>query len=133
LVHQKGIVNFFIMLAEFLLYITDKCRSIGQGDDVREDTPFKFKYFFHELVSRGRPKEHDTLIYCDRTSRAPVLYRDEQVVELVKLTADISAIPEWSIPKIKGADGEMYYRFDFTIDVTYQSASTKYEFVHQGK
>jgi len=51
----------------------------------------------------------------------------------VELTADTSAIPEWSIPKIKGADGEMYYRIDFTIEVTYQSASTKYEFVHQGK
>src|ERR1700738_4770234 len=114
------------MLAEFQLNIADKCRSIRQGDDVREDTPFKFNFSFHQLVSMGRLGNYNTPIYCDRTDRAPVLYCDKQVVELVQLTADISAVPESSILKKKGADGEMYYRIDFTIEVTYQSASTKY-------
>jgi hypothetical protein len=72
-------------------------------------------------------------IFCDRTGRAPVRYRDYEVEKLVTLTADISAIPESRLRKERGQDGEMYYHFKYSIEVTYLSASTKYELVHKGK
>jgi hypothetical protein len=51
----------------------------------------------------------------------------------VRLTADLSAIPENTLTKEKGKDGKMYYAFSFSIEVTYLSARTKYELVHNGK
>ena len=84
-------------------------------------------------VSEGRPNESTCTIYCDHTGRAPVRYYDYQVEELVELTADISTIPESVFRKELGKDGEMYYLFNFSIEVTYLSASTKYELIHNGK
>jgi hypothetical protein len=72
-------------------------------------------------------------IYCDRSSRAPVRYHDFEVEKLVELTADISSIPESRFQQERGKDGEMYYLLNFSIEVTYLSASTKYELVHKGE
>jgi hypothetical protein len=84
-------------------------------------------------VSEGRPEEVTTRIFCDRTGRPPPRYRDFDVETLVTLTADISSFPETGLLKERGKDGEMYYRFDYSIEVTYLSASTKYEMIHNGK
>jgi hypothetical protein len=32
-----------------------------------------------------------------------------------------------------GKDDELYYTFSYTIEVTYQSGSTKYELLHKGE
>lgn len=72
-------------------------------------------------------------IYCDRTGRAPVRYRDFEVEKLVDLAADVSSIPEARLRQERGKDGEMYYFLNFSIEVTYLSASTKYELVHKGE
>lgn len=72
-------------------------------------------------------------IDCDRTGRDPVRYRDDEVEELVELTADISTIPESALRKELGKDAEMYYHFNFSIEVTYLSAFTKYELVHKSR
>lgn len=54
----------------------------------------------------------------------------DQVAELVKLKADLSQIPSSRIPKCQGADGHSYYYIEYEIQVTYYSANTKYELIH---
>ena len=56
----------------------------------------------------------------------------ESVTQLVKVEADLSRIPKNQIPKTKGADGKMYYKVDYVIQVTYLSAYTKYELIYGG-
>ena len=54
----------------------------------------------------------------------------ESVTQLVKVEADLSRIPIKKIPKVKGADGKMYYKLDYAIQVTYMSAYTTYELIY---
>ena len=56
----------------------------------------------------------------------------DSVTQLVKVEADLSRIPKNKIPKIKGADGKVYYSIDYTIRVTYLSAYTTYELICLG-
>lgn len=52
------------------------------------------------------------------------------VTKLVEVEADLSRIPVALIPKAKGADGKMYYKIDYQIQITYYSAYTTYELIH---
>lgn len=52
------------------------------------------------------------------------------MTQLVKVEADLSRIPEKKIPKMKGADGKVYYKVDYAIQVTYLSAYTRYELIY---
>lgn len=52
------------------------------------------------------------------------------MTQLVKVEADLSRIPEKKIPKMKGADGKVYYKVDYAIQVTYLSAYTVYELIY---
>lgn len=54
------------------------------------------------------------------------------VKELVRLTTDLSCIPEETIDRSIGKDGMKYYRCDFCVEMTTYSASTKYEMVYEG-
>ncbi len=54
------------------------------------------------------------------------------VVDLVKLTADLSYIPESSIDKRYGKDDELNYYLDWIIEMTSYSVSTKYEIEYKG-
>ena len=54
------------------------------------------------------------------------------VTQLVHLTADLSKIPTHLLPTRKGADGHTYYDIDFEIQITYYSAYTTYELIHNG-
>jgi hypothetical protein len=98
-----------------------------------EETPLTFNYYKTWLVSDGWQQEFNNVLYCDRTGRAPVLYRDHKVKELVRLKADISTIAQSSFRKEKGKDGKMYYCFHYSIEVIYQSAYTRYTLIHKGK
>ena len=55
------------------------------------------------------------------------------VVPLVDLEADLSQIPRAAFPKVRGADGRFYYKIKYNIEITYYSAYTTYELVHNGK
>ena len=87
----------------------------------------------HRLVSEGKPVEYEDIIYCDRTDRPAVIYRDQKVEELVRLRVKIDDLPSDALEMEIGKDGELYYTFNYTIEVTYQSGSTKYELLHKGK
>ena len=54
------------------------------------------------------------------------------VTELVKVTADLSRIPARRIPQEEGADGEMWYKAAYHIQITYYSAYTTYELIYGG-
>ena len=54
------------------------------------------------------------------------------MTELVKVEADLSNIPTHLIKQIVGADGALYYKYGFEIEVTHFSAYTKYELIYQG-
>jgi hypothetical protein len=69
---------------------------------------------------------------CDSTSPMAPEQCNDNVVELVKLTASLTSITEpW--PQKMGADGEMYYIVDGHLEVVYESASTKYTFIYKGR
>ena len=55
------------------------------------------------------------------------------MVQLVHLTADLTQIPIAALPKVMGADGCLYYKVKFKIEVTCYSAYTTYELIHDGK
>lgn len=100
---------------------------------MKEDCPFLFRFCQKLLVSDGPPKLYNVTIYSDSTGRLPVIYLDDEVEEFAELTADLSKIPIASLHKEQGQDGKLYYDIEFQIEVTYLSASTKYEFIHEGK
>ena len=52
--------------------------------------------------------------------------------ELVKVTADLGIIPPGRIILEKGADGQMWYKVTYQIKITYYSAKTTYELLHEG-
>lgn len=105
---------------------------MSQGDAVKEEAPFIFNYHRLWRVSEGLPDEITNTLQCDRTGRAPVLYLDDKIEELVRLKADISTIPMSSLRKDMGKDGEMYVHLDYSIEVIYLSAATKYAFIYRG-
>ena len=47
-------------------------------------------------------------------------------MQLVKVSADLGRIPTNRIPLSKGADGKIYYKITYDIQVTYCSAYTTY-------
>lgn len=104
-----------------------------KGDPIKEDTPFTFYYVKHTPVSEGKLKTYSTTIYCDRTDRSAVIYKDHQVEELVELSIKIDELPSIDVDIEMGKDDQLYYCFHFAIEITYQSGSTKYELVHKGQ
>lgn len=54
------------------------------------------------------------------------------VRKLTQLRADLSKIPTHLLPTKKGADGHVYYKIEYDIQVTYYSAYTKYELFYNG-
>lgn len=79
------------------------------------------------------PVEYTAIIYCDRTDRPPVVHKDQHVVELVRLRVKVADLPPGAIKTRFGKDSKPCYTFDYEIEVTYLSGSTKYELVHNGK
>lgn len=84
-------------------------------------------------MSEGKPSEYKHIIYCDRTDRPAVVYSDQKVVELVRLYTKLDDLPSDALELELGKDNQLYYTFSFIIEVTYQSASTKYELLHKGE
>ncbi|OBT43288.1 hypothetical protein VE00_06923 [Pseudogymnoascus sp. WSF 3629] len=106
---------------------------IRKGDAINENIPYTFDFQRSQLVSLGRLTEFLTFIYCDRTDRPAVVYFDDEIVQLVRLKANIEHLPQTSSDIETGKDGKMYYVIYFKVEITYQSASTKYELLHKGK
>ena len=84
-------------------------------------------------MSEGKPSVYEDIIYCDRTDRPAVVYSDQKVKELVRLRTKLDDLPSNALDLEMGKDNELYYTFSYSIEVTYQSGSTKYELLHNGE
>lgn len=62
-----------------------------------------------------------------------MIYKDQEVEELVRLRVKIDDLPSNALETEIGKDEELYYIFRYAIEVTYQSGSTKYELLHKGE
>jgi hypothetical protein len=100
---------------------------------VNEDKPYAFYFHITSLVADGPPEDVTLNIYCDRTNRSAVVYHDDEVETLAKLTVRIGELPKDALDLETGKDNRLYYVLHYSVEVTYQSASTKYELVHKGK
>lgn len=54
------------------------------------------------------------------------------VTTLVTVNADLRKIPVSQLRQVTGADGHKYYPVEFVVEVTFYSAYTKYELIHDG-
>lgn len=115
---------------------------------MKEDSPNRLNYFFEENVHKGHPREASVEIlvcgdpgnegaplyagrkYVRIKNRDSVDFRTEGVTELVKLTADLRRVPLPLFPIRTGRDDEQYYIVDCQVEITYLSAYTKYELIH---
>lgn len=54
----------------------------------------------------------------------------ERSPRIVTIKADLSRVPVSKFTQAVGRDGKPYYVIEYAIDVTYMSAYTKYELIH---
>ena len=103
-----------------------------QGDPVAESEPTVLEVWNRYLVDNGPPTTYSMSFVCDSTSAVAPEQSNDNVVELVRLTASLTSITEpW--PQQKGKDDKMYYIVKGQLEVAYESASTKYTFIHKGR
>ncbi|KAK3178857.1 hypothetical protein OEA41_000994 [Lepraria neglecta] len=107
---------------------------IKKGEPVREEETTSFHYHSHNLVSEGPPQRFSVPIAAslDPENTGAPMYWSDGVKELVKLKTDLSFIPEESIDRRTGEDGEPYYSCSYDVEMTNYSASTKYQMVYKG-
>ena len=56
----------------------------------------------------------------------------ERVQVLTVVHADLGRIPTNLLPKKTAKDGKLYWVLRFALEITYLSAFTKYELIHNG-
>ncbi|KAL8847996.1 MAG: hypothetical protein Q9221_006958 [Calogaya cf. arnoldii] len=112
---------------------------IQKGETVEEDKPKRLCYFQKHRTDGPPPAEVKLAINmcADNDNTGPSVYNDSnrgciihRVCELVEVSADLSRIPRRKLPKVLGADGHWYYKIGFAVEITYCSAYTKYELIH---
>lgn len=116
---------------------------------MKEDKPFRLDYLNKHLVSDGQPKEIILTIYAcaDPGNDGPPMYNNSRehishgliialtystgnVIKLVELKADLSVVSAEKFPQKRNRSGIPYYVVRFQVEVTYFSAYTKYELIH---
>ncbi|KAL8653946.1 MAG: hypothetical protein Q9226_003636 [Calogaya cf. arnoldii] len=104
----------------------------AQGEIVEEDKPQRLRYFSTYRVDGLPPAEVNVRIYvcADTDNIGPSVYIDARVCKLVTVIADLSRIPRHKLPQVIGADGLLYYRISYAVEITYCSAYTKYELIY---
>ena len=84
-----------------------------------------------QVLQSSRPVRADHhAIEADRTRLNTLA---DEVVELVRVTADFRRIPTNNFPTTIGKDGLLYYEINYEVEITYYSAYTKYELIYDGK
>ncbi|MCJ1230796.1 hypothetical protein MMC12_007470 [Toensbergia leucococca] len=108
---------------------------IMKGSMVEEDKPKRLFYKQTRLVSDGRPTTTRVRIYVcpdPRNDGAPMYFNEVGVVRLVTVDADLQRVPVADFPTKTGADGYLFYEIGVAVEVTYYSAYTRYELIHNG-
>lgn len=115
---------------------------------MQEEKSFRLSFHQHHLVSNGKPKYIICGVYACadpnnngpiyQNSRKPIphglivalTYRKGDVIQPAELNADLSIVPAENFPPKLNRKGLRYYEVFFQIQVTYFSAYTKYELIH---
>lgn len=50
--------------------------------------------------------------------------------QLVTVSADLSLLPSDGFRKVRGADDNLYYEINYSIEITYYSGYTTYELIY---
>ncbi|KAL8840764.1 MAG: hypothetical protein Q9170_001202 [Blastenia crenularia] len=113
-------------------YIVKMDWFIKKGDTVTENKPQRLSYTQNHCVTGPPPSLISMPIYtCTETDDlGPSTYLDARARQVVTVSADLSRIPLYQIPKAVGADGLQYFEIDFQFEVTYWSGYTTYELVY---
>ncbi|CAD6588975.1 MAG: hypothetical protein ASARMPRED_003851 [Alectoria sarmentosa] len=108
---------------------------IKKGNRVKEDEPTEFPLYTTRRAKKGRPQDHATVILCctDPKDKGAPVYRDDGVDYLVRLTANFGSIPESTLDRRMGRDGQEWYFIAYSIRMTTLSASTSYALCSKGK
>ena len=108
---------------------------IKKGDIVEEEKPLKLGYVRHCLKAKGPPSifNYKIFVFSDPENIGPPMYPTSPgVVGLANVSSDLSQVPIHLYPEVLGEDREVYYDVKYHFEVTFYSAYTKYEFVHNG-
>ncbi|KAI4261497.1 MAG: hypothetical protein L6R42_003302 [Xanthoria sp. 1 TBL-2021] len=113
--------------------LTKFCFQSSDGEIVEEDKPKRLYYFQTHRTDGPPPAEVKmTINMCaDPDNTGPSVYNDVRVFDLVEVSANLSRIPRRKLPRVLGADGHSYYKISFAVEITYCSAYTKYELIHE--
>ncbi|KAL6715322.1 hypothetical protein ACLMJK_007587 [Lecanora helva] len=106
---------------------------IKKGDPVKEAEPTVIYQYIKRRVREGLPASYKLPIYWSSSSSGAPTYCDNGVKHLVDLTVDFSKLPELSVKRETGYDGELWYKIDYEIIMTNHSASTSYALRYKGK
>lgn len=140
---------FIKKVAKIKLLKLDLLADICKGQTVEEHKPFRLSYANSHWVSDGKPSAITVNIYAcadpdnngapmylnskelrPHELKATLIHKTGNVVKLVELNADLGLVPEEKFPRKANPNGVHYYKIFFQIEVTYFSAYTKYELIH---
>ncbi|MDI1491919.1 MAG: hypothetical protein OHK93_003130 [Ramalina farinacea] len=108
---------------------------LKKGDEVKENSPFRVRFVYAAPTALADSVTPDVGVVCfnDSNNTGPPGHpKNPNVVHLVDLRADLSRIPKHGLEKKTGADGESWYVIEYEVEITYYSAFTKYELIHEG-
>ncbi|EKG14291.1 Heat shock protein Hsp70 [Macrophomina phaseolina MS6] len=103
-----------------------------KDEPILSSKPQLIPFYYEQKVSDGRPRKVSVKIFCSQSEKAP-LHKDDQVSELVEVTADLNRIPEHEFNREFGSNNQEYYKLDFDIEMKCESATTEYRLVYRGK
>ena len=140
-------LNSFTFATNRSCLLQEPALTIYQGDLLSESKPFKTDWYVEKLASKGRITEHTVDIYTwDPPSShgtsyipynhvAPIYPDDVRVTHLVRLTADLSRLPEANkVTKKTGVDGKAYYVLKYHIKIQFLSAGImEYSLWYKGR
>lgn len=106
---------------------------IKRGDTVSENEPFFTSFVWTGPVSQGRIRKIKMDIYADRAMRDAPVARDDHTNLVCHVEADVSHIPENSLQRRRGNDGQWYYDLNCKIEAVYLSASTQYTLIYNNQ
>ncbi|KAI0865907.1 actin-like ATPase domain-containing protein [Xylaria cubensis] len=100
---------------------------LDKGAKIKESEPASFQYYFDMLEASVKSQGDKldlvnvTVYTCDDDARPD--YPD---------LADLNKIPKDKLEKEKGADGQLYYKIGFQIQMTCHSANISFDLLHEG-
>jgi len=108
---------------------------IRRGEPVEENKPHEITFVTDHPFDAGKPKSEKLHLYCDDTSPVAPIHKNDNVRSLATLEADLNGLSSYDLAStvLFRKDGKKYYATAGAVECTFQSASTKYVLLSQGK